>query len=226
MTERRLQRPSSSAGQSVFAGDLLRGVGSPPKGWFSLACRDLIPHGMLRPAVALVTIAGLVGCGSNRTTSVATSPRTSGHPAVTAQADVSASPPPRFMVPTNLRVRSAPWALAVADFDGDGLRDFATMNQQSRSVSVILAAGEGRFHEAQKYPAYGISTEGSAIQPQSIAAGDLSGDGRADLAIANYSRDVVSVFITNGDGTLRPAVEYGPAVASSAQARRRSRSPT
>ncbi len=40
------------------------------------------------------------------------------------------------------------------------------------------------------------------------ATGDFNGDGKADVAIANFSSGTVSVMLGNGDGTLQPAVKY------------------
>lgn len=34
------------------------------------------------------------------------------------------------------------------------------------------------------------------------------GDGKPDLAVANYGSNAVSVFLADGDGTLRTAVSY------------------
>ena len=39
-------------------------------------------------------------------------------------------------------------------------------------------------------------------------AGDFSGDGRLDLAVANNGSNDVSVLMGNGDGTFQPAVQY------------------
>jgi len=39
-----------------------------------------------------------------------------------------------------------------------------------------------------------------------VAIGDFNRDGIADLAVANYYYNVVSVLLGNGDGTFRPAV--------------------
>lgn len=43
--------------------------------------------------------------------------------------------------------------------------------------------------------------------PFSIAAADLNGDSKLDLAVANYHSDTVSVLIGNGDGTFANKVE-------------------
>ena len=36
-----------------------------------------------------------------------------------------------------------------------------------------------------------------------MAVGDFNGDGKADLAVANYSDNSVSVLLGNGDGTFQ-----------------------
>ena len=39
-------------------------------------------------------------------------------------------------------------------------------------------------------------------------AGDFTGDGRTDLAVANFDDNTVSVLLGNGDGTFQPQVTY------------------
>ena len=39
-------------------------------------------------------------------------------------------------------------------------------------------------------------------------AGDFSGDGQLDLAVANVGDNTVSVLLGNGDGTFQPQVTY------------------
>ncbi len=41
-----------------------------------------------------------------------------------------------------------------------------------------------------------------------MAVGDFNGDGKADLAVANYSSNNVSVLLGNGNGTFQAAVNY------------------
>ncbi len=69
-----------------------------------------------------------------------------------------------------------------------------------------LAAIE--FAAAKSYPV--------GTNPQAIAVGDFNGDGKPDLAVANFGSNNVSVLINNGDGTFKAAVNY--AVGSSPQA--------
>jgi uncharacterized repeat protein (TIGR01451 family) len=42
--------------------------------------------------------------------------------------------------------------------------------------------------------------------PYAIVAGDFSGDGKSDLAVANAGSNNISVLVNNGDGTFKPAV--------------------
>ena len=44
--------------------------------------------------------------------------------------------------------------------------------------------------------------------PAAIAAGDFTGNGQLDLAIANYNDETVSVLLRNGDGTFQAPVTY------------------
>ncbi len=48
----------------------------------------------------------------------------------------------------------------------------------------------------------------TGTQPYGVAIGDLNGDGKADLAVANSNSTSVSVFINTGTGTYRAKVDY------------------
>ena len=52
------------------------------------------------------------------------------------------------------------------------------------------------------------------VDSVSIAIGDFNGDGKADLATANYDVNTVSVRLGNGDGTFQPPVSYAIQTAS------------
>src|SRR2546422_4660445 len=42
--------------------------------------------------------------------------------------------------------------------------------------------------------------------PQSVAVGDFNGDGKLDLAVANWGGETVSVLLGDGGGTFQPPV--------------------
>src|SRR5947209_17241953 len=45
----------------------------------------------------------------------------------------------------------------------------------------------------------------AGTSPQAVLTADFNGDGRLDLAVANYSSSNVSVILGNADGTFQPA---------------------
>src|SRR5436190_603827 len=90
-----------------------------------------------------------------------------------------------------------PIAVAVGDFNADGLQDLAVANHDSNTVSVLLGVGNGDFQEAPQSP-IAVGTT-----PVWIAVGDFDGDGKPDLAVANDSNNNISVFWGNGDGTFQ-----------------------
>src|SRR2546428_219321 len=45
--------------------------------------------------------------------------------------------------------------------------------------------------------------------PDSVAVGDFNGDGKLDLAVANFDSSDVSVLLGNGDGSFKAALTFG-----------------
>ena len=99
---------------------------------------------------------------------------------------------------------TAPIALVTGDFNGDGRTDLAVANYGTYpnydTVSVLLGNGDGTF---QKQVTYAVGNE-----PRAIVAGDFNGDGRTDLAVANYGSNDVSILLGNGDGTFQDQITY------------------
>ncbi len=92
-----------------------------------------------------------------------------------------------------------PYAVTIADLNGDGKLDIATANLDG-GAGVLLGNGDGTFKAAQTYAA------GSGAD--SIALPDLKGDGAPDLVVTHSFRATVSVLLGKGDGTFQSPVSY------------------
>ena len=94
---------------------------------------------------------------------------------------------------------NSPYAIAVGDFDGDGKLDLAVANSGDSTVTVLLGIGAGKFSAAAGSPlAVGNG-------PRAIETGDFNGDGKLDLAIANFGASTVTVVLGTGSGTFAAA---------------------
>jgi hypothetical protein len=95
-------------------------------------------------------------------------------------------------------------AVAVADFNGDGIPDLAVANFGSYfishgSVSILLGKGDGTFQPAVPFAAGTFAA--------SVAVGDLNRDGIPDLVVADPLGGVVAL-LGKGDGTFQSAVHF------------------
>jgi hypothetical protein len=97
-----------------------------------------------------------------------------------------------FAAQQTFAVGSGPIGVAAADVNGDGRPDLAVTNVNDKTVSVLLdttPAGSGTASfAAQKTFAVGTTPEG-------VTAADINGDGRPDLAVANFASNTVSVLL-------------------------------
>ena len=100
--------------------------------------------------------------------------------------------PSSFAPKTNFFTGAYPRSLALSDIDGDGRLEIVVANELSNNVSVL-----------RNQSAYGILNSSSfadainfavGANPPSVAAGDVDGDGRPDLVVANYGSNTVSVL--------------------------------
>jgi uncharacterized protein (TIGR03437 family) len=98
--------------------------------------------------------------------------------------------------------------VAVGDFNQDGRQDLAVANLAGNSVTVLLGNGAGGFIAAPGSP----FAVGAA--PASVAARDVNGDGRLDLAVANSGGNTVTVFLGDGAGGFAEATGSPFAVGS------------
>src|SRR5262249_13966372 len=130
---------------------------------------------------------------------------------------------------TNYPTGISPSSVAIGDLNGDGRLDLVTANiggdplatpTPAGTISVLLGNGGGTFSAATPYPT-------GSVLPSSVAIGDLNGDGRLDLAVANYGSPIslvpagtISVFLGTGNGTF-PAATHSPTGTGQSGARSR-----
>jgi hypothetical protein len=124
-------------------------------------------------------------------------------------------------------------AVAIGDFNQDGKLDLAVtsnccgITQESGktdgAVAILLGNGDGSFQLPVNYDSGGLNAVPEVQEPKEpVAVGDLNGDGRADLVVANQCADItctsgsITVLLGNGDGTFQGEVvdsHYGTSMA-------------
>jgi hypothetical protein len=110
-----------------------------------------------------------------------------------------------------------PFSVAVGDVNGDGTPDLLVANGVSSTVSVLLNTTAPRSGTASFAPHQDFAT-GSI--PIAVALGDVNGDGRPDLLVANSSSNTASVLLNTtaavalGTGTATGTIHDDDAPAS------------
>jgi hypothetical protein len=82
-----------------------------------------------------------------------------------------------------------PTSLAVGDFNGDGKADLAVTSDPNANVTVLSGNGSGGFSpmSGSPFPA--------GMFPRGLVVGDFNGDGRADLAVADFGSNSIRVLL-------------------------------
>jgi len=100
-------------------------------------------------------------------------------------------------------------AAIVADFNGDGLPDLV-VTDAFYSFVYMKGYGDGTFRAATDF--YTPTTDNGQSYGWDVATGDFNGDGIPDVVIGNWYTDAtvgITVFLSRGDGSLKPGVNYG-----------------
>jgi len=102
-----------------------------------------------------------------------------------------------FAAPTATAVGTNPVDTASGDVNGDGKADLVTANFTSNNLSVMLGNGLGAFPTVTTLA---LATAGA--QPSKVLLADFNGDGKADIAVADFFNNQVEIFTGTGTGTF------------------------
>ena len=119
----------------------------------------------------------------------------------TARGTPTASNPTGSLLPsTTIGNLAAPSAVVVADFNNDGIPDFAATSSSGNQVAVYSGVGNGSFGNPATYA--------TGQNPSALLAVDVNRDGIRDLVTADSGSNIVSVLLGNNDGTFKSPVAY------------------
>ena len=96
-------------------------------------------------------------------------------------------------------VGPGPASVAAGDLNGDGILDLAIANGVGNNVTVLLGDGLGGFTPSTGSP-FSVGTA-----PESVALADFDGDGKLDIAVADFQDNTVTVLLGTGGARFVPA---------------------
>ena len=107
-------------------------------------------------------------------------------------------------VVTTVPPTSSIFAVAIGDFNNDGIADFAV--EEGGVIEMLVGDGKGNFVSKGMFPESNLS---SFAFIAALVVADFNGDGLLDVAAADGFSDNIVLFPGNGDGTLGALTLFG-----------------
>jgi hypothetical protein len=105
-----------------------------------------------------------------------------------------------FQTPSEVDVGTGPFAMAVLDLNGDGIKDVA-IGGGNTELSILLGVGNGTF---TKQPVVTLVPGGDLFSAcNDIGVGDLNRDGNQDLVVPLGNGEGNAILVGNGNGTFQ-----------------------
>ncbi|HEY8714981.1 MAG TPA: hypothetical protein VIM00_06340, partial [Candidatus Acidoferrum sp.] len=116
-----------------------------------------------------------------------------------------------------IAVGKNPSSIIVADFNADGILDFAVTNKDDSSISIFRGAGDGTFTQFPASPF--LLDKKTEAAPVAMVSGTFRQGDMTDLAVVNQTSNTVSILLdnidTNGNITLTEATNSPMTVGAS-----------
>lgn len=105
-----------------------------------------------------------------------------------------------FAAPVNFATGDYPSAVAIGDLDGDGYPDLAVLNMSDGTLSVLRNLGVGGNITTNSFASQVVFP--NVPQGRYLSIGDMDGDGKPDIIVADWLTDTISVLrnLTSGLG--------------------------
>ncbi len=110
------------------------------------------------------------------------------------------------LAPTSAGSGLTAYASVLADLNGDGIPDIASVDANASVLLINLGNGDGTFQAATYY-----RMSAGAQFTDAVTTGDFNGDGIVDIATTSqyngsFSGGQIDIFLGNGDGTFQPSI--------------------
>jgi hypothetical protein len=97
------------------------------------------------------------------------------------------------------RTRGKGLGVVVSDLDADGRPDIYIACDTTMNL-LLHNAGKNRFEDVSLLSGAGVNANGRPQGGMGVDAGDLDGDGKIDIGVANFEAEINSAFMNVGSG--------------------------
>jgi hypothetical protein len=99
-------------------------------------------------------------------------------------------------------VNSAPYFVAIGDFNNDNQSDIVVTNSQTDNIAIFFGYGNGTFAVGTKH------STGTRSRPYALAIADFNHDNMSDIVVANSGTNNVLILYGFGNGTFGNEESY------------------